>query len=259
VTRFDPGRFEELLRARGLGLGAPLSVFDTIASTNDEAARAAAAGVPSGALFVAEAQTRGRGRRGQPWLSEASEALLFSLVLRPSLSAESASGLSLAFGLAVRDAVRPRVTAPVFVKWPNDVLVREKKLAGILVESQIRDAELGTLIVGIGLNVSARSFDGALGDTATSLALLGSTDLAREPLLVDLLTAIELRIGQFQCRGLSTLLEELRACDALLGRRVRVEARSGMAAGIDETGALLLRDDSGRLERVIAGSVETLA
>ena len=186
-ARFDLALFEAECRARGLGLGRPASWLDETESSNDDALAAARGGAAHGALFGAESQTRGRGRRGSQWVSAPGEGLWFSVLLRPALSAELVSGLSLCAGLAVRAALAKRVAPSVGVKWPNDVLAGTGKLAGILVESQLTGPRVNSVVVGIGINVAQTAFPDALSSIATSLARLGSGPQSRELLLADVL------------------------------------------------------------------------
>jgi len=258
ASAFDVERFSQLLGTRGVSLGAPLHFCELTGSTNDDAMEAARAGAPHGATFVANAQTRGRGRRGATWSSPPGENLLFSVVLRPKLSAQLAGTLTLPVGLAVRDALRSRVDAPVLVKWPNDLMADGRKLAGILLESQLIGSELSAVVVGVGINVAMRDLPADIAAVATSVALLGGTDLDRSSLLVDVLEAIERRARTHEERGLAAVLEELRGVDALAGRRIRVESLEGVARGIDERGALKLVDDQGELHAVSSGSIELL-
>lgn len=253
---FDAERCTSLLAERGIALGRPLDYRATTRSTNDDAMAAARAGAPHGATFVADEQTAGRGRRGHRWSSSPGESLTFSVLLRPALTLERLSALTLAVGLAVRDAVAPRVAAPVLVKWPNDVLVQEKKLAGILVESQLSGGALSAVVIGIGINVAAHELPEEIRDIATSLALSGATDLDREALLADLLEALARRVGAYERAGLAPMLDELRRHDALRGQRVSIDGVSGTASGIDDDGALLVDDFAGTRRRVLSGTVE---
>lgn len=256
TAAFGVQRFAAELAARGVRLGVPTHWAKHTESTNDDALAAARAGAPHGAIFGAESQSRGRGRRGSEWTSAAGAGLWFSLVVRANLRAETAPGLALAAGLAVRHAVATRVVAKVLVKWPNDVLARDRKLAGVLVESQVSGAELTYAIVGIGLNVSQPDFPEGLQRSATSLALLGSGDLNREALLADVLEALEARLICLETRGLGGITDELRAYDALLGRQLTVDGRAGTGAGIDDAGRLLLRLEGGQAEPCVSGHVE---
>jgi BirA family biotin operon repressor/biotin-[acetyl-CoA-carboxylase] ligase len=256
MSGFDSALFERERAARGLTLGGSLHWQAETQSTNDDALVAAKGGAAHGAVFGAETQTRGRGRRGSEWVSTPGEGLWFSVLLRPQLDAERVSGLSLCAGLAVRAAVAQRVSAPVLVKWPNDVLASGRKVCGILVESQITGPSINSVIVGIGVNVTQSAFPEALLGIATSLALLGATNLSREALLADVLQGLEQELQRLTAQGLAGMASALRPHDALLGRRLRVDAREGIGDGIDSAGRLLLKDDDGRVHAINAGHVE---
>jgi BirA family biotin operon repressor/biotin-[acetyl-CoA-carboxylase] ligase len=255
---FDTSRFESEREARGLTLGRPLSWQNETQSTNDDALAAAKNGAPHGAVFGAETQLRGRGRRGSEWVSTPGAGLWFSLLLRPHLRAELAPGLALCAGLAVREAVAARVSAIVTVKWPNDVLAGGRKLAGILVESQISGANLGSVIIGIGINVTQTAFPEPLSDIATSLSLLSASALDREGLLADVLIDLETSLERLTTHGLADIAEALRPHDALLDQRLRVDGVEGVGAGIDTAGRLLLRRPDGSVEPLLSGHVERL-
>jgi BirA family biotin operon repressor/biotin-[acetyl-CoA-carboxylase] ligase len=255
---FDGERCKALLRARGIGLGEPLFVMATTASTNDDALNAAKASAAHGSTFLAEQQTAGRGRRGRRWSSPRGENLTFSVLLRPRIRPEQAGAFALAVGLAAREVVARRVPTPIGIKWPNDLCAGSRKIAGVLVESQIQSGSVAALVVGIGLNVHMQRMPGDIADSATSLALLGATDLDRERLLCELLELLEQRLETYVALGLLPLLPELRAHDVLYGQRVRVEQALGTARGIDESGALLLETEGGQLLRVFSGTVERL-
>ena len=255
---FELSRFEAERAARGVGLGQVADWRDETESTNDDAAAAAKAGAPHGALFGAETQTRGRGRRGGQWFSTPGQGLWFSVLLRPTFAAERAPGLSLCAGLAVRAAVAERVSADVRVKWPNDVLAGGRKLAGILVESQLQNARIASVVVGVGINVAQRELPAPIADTATSLALLSASDAGRERLLADFLEQLELELGRLSMHGMAAVAEALAPYDALLERRLRIDALEGHGAGIDASGRLRLRLADGREELVASGHVELL-
>jgi BirA family biotin operon repressor/biotin-[acetyl-CoA-carboxylase] ligase len=255
---FDAQRFREESRERRPALGRPLMYQPVTGSTNDDALLAARSGAPHGSVFLADQQTAGRGRRGHTWLAAPGESLLFSVLLRPKLELAHVSALTLAVGLALRDAVRPLIAAPPQLKWPNDLLVNKQKLAGVLVESQLQGDALQAVVVGVGLNVATREFPPEIAGTATSLALLGATRLAREPLLFELLDAIDARVNAYQSRGVAGILSELNAADALRGERVRVGDTTGLGCGLDEQGCLLLEDEHKQMQRVLSGTVELL-
>lgn len=202
-------------------------LLDETGSTNDEARLLARGGAPHLAVVVAEQQSAGRGRRGRTWSAAPGEALLASWVARPSLPVDRWSLLPLFAGVAVAEAVRARTSVEAVLKWPNDVLVDERKLAGILVEAE----PPAFAVVGVGLNVSQTTFDAELN--ATSLALSSAVRLDR----ADLLAAILERVD-------GATLERYRELCVTIGRRVRVITDDGDVEGIatevDERGALVV-------------------
>jgi BirA family biotin operon repressor/biotin-[acetyl-CoA-carboxylase] ligase len=246
----------ELLRTATLGR--ELRWVRETGSTSDDLRREAREGARAGLVLVADAQTRGRGRGDHVWRSLPGEDLTFSVLLRPSAPAHQVPELALVAGVAVARAVEhalPRAQRPgrVGLKWPNDVWLDGRKVAGVLVEAITRGGEVGGVVVGIGLNVGSREFSPELAGRATSLALAeGSTD--RAAVLACLLGELEALVGQWEHEGLASVLDELAARDALRGRTVEVGGVEGVAAGIDESGALVVEGPRGRV-LVMAGEV----
>ena len=238
---------------RGGRLGVPLHLLDETVSTNDDAKLGAAAGDLHGSTWVAETQSKGRGRQGRTWISPRGENLLFSVLLRVTCPPPRVPPIALVAGLAVRDAIAALVPAgdAVKVKWPNDVLVNGKKIAGILVESQISGSKVQSVVVGIGINVHTREFPPELN--ATSVALEGGRDVDRGALLADVLARLDHDVEHVVHRGLGLVHDRLTRHDALVGREVTVDALSGIASGIDPDGRLLLRDAAGILHHVSSG------
>lgn len=238
----------------GKRLGLPLAVFDSTTSSSDEAKRALAAGAGHGACFVAEAQTHGRGRRGRSWLAAPGEALLFSLLLDAPHGFDP-SPLTLAVGLGVHAGTQPHVSAPLAVKWPNDLVCGRQKLAGILVEAELSQGVLGAVVVGVGINVLATAFPPELEASATSLRLLGST-VSRERVLVDVLEGIAHWYERLCQGGAGNVVPALRQVDALRDEPIRVDGVPGTGAGFDDSGRLLLRLGDGTVQSIVAGTVE---
>jgi len=205
----------------------------------------AAAGAPHGTLVTAGEQRAGRGRQGRTWSAPAGRALLMSIVLRdwPPL-------VPIVGALAVAD-VAAAGGAAITIKWPNDVLLDGRKVAGVLGETRPQE---GWCVLGIGLNVAVRVQDlpGELHDRAASLGL---EPAAIEPTLDALLRALEHRLGQ----ATADALDDLRARDALRGRRVRWAEGDGVACGIDDEGRLLVQDGAGAAVALGAGEVHLLA
>jgi BirA family biotin operon repressor/biotin-[acetyl-CoA-carboxylase] ligase len=256
VSDLDAARIAQAIAAAG-GAARPIAVALSTASTNDDARAAASQGAPDGAAFLAEAQSAGRGRGGHTWHSPPAENLYMSLVVRPRVPAASLAPITLAVGVAVADVLAARLgeRAIVGVKWPNDVLANGRKIAGVLVEGQLRGAEVSSLIVGLGVNVHAASFPPELATRATSLALLGVADRDRSTLAAELLLAIGAAVRRFEEHRLQGFLAAITRRDALFGQLVDVASVRGTAAGIDAEGRLLVRGDGGVITAIVSGEV----
>lgn len=275
VPAFDPLRFAAICAARGLTLGQPCHALAVTGSTNDDALRAARAGAAQGTVFVAEQQTAGRGRRGNAWFARPGESLLCSVVMRSQLALEDIPLLALVAGLSIRSAVERALVSggaeqsdAVRVKWPNDVWVDGKKIAGVLAESQLQGNRVLAEVIGFGINVATTTFPEELAGRVTSLRLQGIAP-AREVLLADVLEALAERTEALCRDGVGSFSTELSRSDALLGRRVRLAGSEsgadrhdatleGTALGIDGAGCLILRDQTGRILHVRGGAVELL-
>lgn len=236
--------------------GRPLLVKAETVSTNDDARTAAAAGAPHGYAVVADAQSGGRGRRGRAWHSPPGENLYLSLVVRPPLRAVEAPLLTLAAGLAVAEALDAFVPAHrVSIKWPNDVRIDARKVAGVLVEGSVRGADLAFAVVGIGVNVRGSVLPEALVPIATTVRLACGAETDRGPVLVTLLGALEAHIDRLLAEGPAPLVAAVSArCDTL-GQRVRADDIEGTAEAITAGGGLRIRRADGTHAEVRAGEV----
>jgi BirA family transcriptional regulator, biotin operon repressor / biotin---[acetyl-CoA-carboxylase] ligase len=259
--------FERIREERGVTWGRPLRLFETTSSTSDRALEALDEGMKTGGVFVAREQTAGRGRQGAPWHSPAGENLTFSVVLRFPKAGKPVHSYPLVVGLALYDALSARVPvgSSLGIKWPNDLYLNRKKLAGILVEGR-NDGGEHALAVGIGLNVDTVDF----GSESTRRVSLRSAflerrgsdesknvDLRKEAILVDVLKALEQRTRVFIAKSFDKSLCDIRKVDALLGEHLRNGEIVGTGAGIDEDGALLVaRSEGGDPLRVTSGSIE---
>jgi BirA family transcriptional regulator, biotin operon repressor / biotin---[acetyl-CoA-carboxylase] ligase len=240
------------------GAATLVTVVAESGSTNDDARAAAHAGAPHGAAFLAEHQHSGRGRRGRSWHAPPGESICLSLVLRPALSPDRLAPLSLVAGLAVArvvDRALDRAGAAA-IKWPNDVLVRGGKIAGILIESSLSAAESPLCIVGVGLNVHTRLFpaDPSYAQPPTSLALAGAAELDRDHLAAELIASLRQHVDGYVRDGLGALRSELARRDALFGRTVTAAGLVGVARGFDGEGALLI-EAAGQRHAIRSGSV----
>ena len=234
--------------------------LDVTESTNDDAKRGAREGAPHASVWIAESQTKGRGRQGRTWVSPRGENLLFSVLLRIACPPMRVPPLALVAGLAVRDAVARALgeDGRVKVKWPNDVLVDGKKVAGVLVESALSGGRVEYVVVGAGVNVQTRVFPHELADIATSISLAARADAPppdREALLADILEGIHHDAKHVAHRGLGLVAARLAKHDALAGRRVAGDDVSGIAAGIAEDGRLRVSRNDGVIVTVASGEV----
>jgi BirA family biotin operon repressor/biotin-[acetyl-CoA-carboxylase] ligase len=262
---FDPERFTVLASTRALTWGRPFHYTSTTGSTNDLALEAARSGAESGSVFLADYQMQGRGRRGKTWLAAPAQNLLFSILLRPPGSAPLVAALTLAVGLGVRDALAPSSRVPLSVKWPNDVLAGDRKLAGILCEGLFEGQRLAAVVIGIGINVYGGELPPELASSSTCLEALTTPGAARgllerEEILADVLASVEARVTTCLERGFGGVLSEFSAHDALAGQRVEVSGSSpivGTARGIDSDGRLLVESD-GIIVPVLSGTVRRL-
>jgi BirA family biotin operon repressor/biotin-[acetyl-CoA-carboxylase] ligase len=200
-------------------------------STNERAKQLALVGAPHGTLVTADAQSAGRGRQGRTWSAEPGEALLASFVLR---------SIDELLPLRAAVAVAESLPLPAQIKWPNDVWIEGKKVSGILAEGRPQE---GWTVLGIGLNVSTRSFPDELSEIATSLALAGAS-LSREEALRSLVASLE----RWLAADSAAVLAAWRERDALLGAPVAWNDGRGQGAGITDAGALRVETDAGIVE-----------
>lgn len=238
-------------------IGKKVHYFDTVSSTMDIAFQFGMQGEAEGALVLAEAQTKGRGRLGRTWVSPKYKGIYLSLILRPKLLPNQASILTLLSGVSVCEAIKAVTGLDTQIKWPNDLLIHHKKLGGILTELSAEMDEVRFVVIGIGLNVN--NDKKALISAATSLKDQKKENINRIELLREILRKIEANYLFLQDRGSRTIIEKWREHNITLGRRVRVayhkEHIEGEAVDIDIDGGLLLRNDSGVIEKVVSGDV----
>ena len=223
----------------------------TLNSTMHEAARLAAAGARSGTAVIAEEQSAGIGRYRRPWHSEAGSGLYLSLVLRVPVNPL----ITMALGLATVDAIQKSTGIACDLRWPNDVLIDDRKLAGILTH-----VDGSAVIAGIGVNVNHTAFPPELATQATSLRIASGRPQSREALLVELLPAIDAFCSTLIKEGNQAILEMFsHASSYVRGRRVRVDQENGVltgtTAGLTSDGFLLVRDDDQREHLILAGGV----
>jgi BirA family biotin operon repressor/biotin-[acetyl-CoA-carboxylase] ligase len=231
-------------------------VFQSTSSTNDIITALARDGAPAGIAAFAEEQTAGRGRLGRQWQSPPGLGLWFSLLLRPDLPIAEWPRLTLWLACALARAIREHTPVDIMLKWPNDLYLGGRKLAGILVETSLGESPFAT--AGIGLNVNHAAFPPPLDTTATSLRIHTGAPLDRNALAASILTSIGQSLPLLGTH-FADILKWARGADCLRGRQVSATAGSttyyGVALGLDPGGALLLRTPAGDTVRVTSGEV----
>ena len=233
----------------------PVVRVGSVASTQAVAFELAERGAADGTAVVAEHQTAGRGRRGARWEDEPGSSLLLSIVLRPALEPARLPMLSYAAAVAVAEALASVAPVSPRLKWPNDVLVGSRKIAGILLETRLGRGPVIT-ILGIGVNLGQRRFVGALADRATSVALETGLTVDREVLLTALLDGLDAWRRRLEAEGFDVVRRRWIELSDTLGREVTVDGARGVARDVDAEGALIL-DTAGGRHRVLAGALES--
>ena len=247
-------------RLKGSLFGKHIYHFFKTDSTNRVALELGHAGEPEGAVVLAEEQTAGRGRAGRMWSSERAAGIYVTLLLRPKLAPVQASLLTMMAGLSAHAAVEAVTGLAVDLKWPNDLIIRGKKVGGILTEMHAEPGQVRFVIVGIGLNVNQEKFPGELASIATSLRLETGKPQSRMELLVRLLREFESDYNRMLREGVASVVKRFEVISSYAhGKRVRVtngtESYLGTTAGLGPEGLLQVERDDGRVVTVIAGDV----
>lgn len=241
-------------------IGREIHHYREVSSTQEAAKGLAAEGAKEGTVVIAETQTRGKGRRGREWRSPAG-GVYISIILRPQINPARAPLLTLLAGVAVAKVLRRLYNLKAELKWPNDVMIDDKKICGILTEMTAETEAVNYCIIGIGINanVELTHFPQEFRASTTSLKKKLSVHVSRAELVRDLLGEIEQLYTVFTEQGPAPILEEWKALTDTLGARVQVtsrtEAVTGQAVDVDQDGALIIRLADGSSRRIIAGDL----
>ncbi|HEV2224853.1 MAG TPA: biotin--[acetyl-CoA-carboxylase] ligase [Candidatus Acidoferrales bacterium] len=251
------------LLARGLR-GTPFAKhifhFFKVDSTNTVAMRLGDEGEPHGTVVVAEEQTSGRGRAGHSWHSEKAAGIYVSVLLRPQISPMLAPALTLVGGLAAHAAIAEGSGLLPDIRWPNDVLLKGKKVCGILTEMQAEPDRMHFAVIGIGINVNQPKMPSELASIATSMRMETGRVHSRLDLLVRLLRHLDRYYNQFITEGAAPILQRFAEVSSYFeGKRVRISTSTdnfvGTTAGLEPMGILRVKRDDGKIESVISGTV----
>jgi BirA family biotin operon repressor/biotin-[acetyl-CoA-carboxylase] ligase len=241
-------------------LGHPAIHLPSTTSTNTIAHELARAGARDGTVVITDHQTRGRGRLERAWISPPGEDLLFSLILRPSLSPDRAFQVTAAASLAVAHAIRRETGLDARIKWPNDIYIKEKKASGILTELGITGTQMEYAVIGIGINVNSYpTLDTELRKIATSLRLETGRNVDRLALLAAILEELEQFYERLKGGEFAALKIMWDALSLITGRQITIttgDARhQGVAESVDDDGTLIVRDRNGGTQRFVCGDV----
>jgi len=241
--------------------GVNIVYHTALGSTNDLAKDLALRGAPEGTVVVTEEQTAGKGRRGRSWLAPSKTNLLFSILLRPALSPNRVFSLTMALALAALEAIEGETGLLCMIKWPNDLYVGSRKLAGILTEFAGKDRQVDWVVLGLGLNVNWCPEEGKGGSRFSATSIFAETQekFARNGLLVQILKQFESHHERLLSGGGDDLYRKWNEYSLVLGKEVVIESEerriSGKAVRIDENGALILEDERGRVHVITHGDV----
>jgi BirA family biotin operon repressor/biotin-[acetyl-CoA-carboxylase] ligase len=242
-------------------IGRDIQVFEQTTSTNDVIEKLARDSVKEGVVVFAESQTQGRGRLGRKWMSPARKGLWFSVLLRPDLRPQQATQLTVAAATALARGIRNETGLQPEIKWPNDLLIRGKKVAGILTELSAELDHVKYIVLGIGVdvNLSAFEFPSDLRKVATSLKVELGAAVSRPDLAVSILRELDSDYDRVCSGHFADLADEWEALCSTIGQRVVIRTGQnqvrGRAESLGDDGALIIRTDHGHLEQVIGGDV----
>jgi BirA family biotin operon repressor/biotin-[acetyl-CoA-carboxylase] ligase len=242
-------------------IGRDIRVFEETTSTNDVVEKLARDGVKEGVVVFAEAQTKGRGRLGRKWISPPHKGLWFSILLRPDLRPQLTTQLTVASATALRRAIQVQTGLAPEIKWPNDILIDGRKVAGILTEMNAELDRVRYIILGIGVdvNLTANEFPVELRKIATSLRIETGKPVSRAELAVTMLRELDRDYALINAGKFTQVADEWEAHCTTIGREVTVRLGERLIRGrvesLDEDGALRLRSEHGHLERIIGGDV----
>jgi BirA family biotin operon repressor/biotin-[acetyl-CoA-carboxylase] ligase len=250
-------------RLAGKTIGHPLHYFETLDSTNRVALSLAREGVSEGTVVISDEQTAGRGRLKRVWQSPPGCNLYTSVILRPTVALSEISQITLLAGVAVAETLASICPEGVTIKWPNDIMIRDRKVCGILTESVEAGGSLA-VIVGIGgnVNIGKDDFDPAYRDTATSLLEETGREHSREELAFLLFGRLEAWYKDLQETGFTEVRKAWLSRSEMMGKRIRIgfrdEVHEGTVQGIDHNGVLLISDEQGEILRITAGDATIL-
>lgn len=238
-------------------LGSELKYLKETASTSSDVRNFGKTGASHGLILLANSQTKGRGRFNRSWFSPPNENLYFSILLIPKKKSFEIPPITLVAAVALHETVKTLLPAmKVGIKWPNDILINGKKVAGILSEFHQFPEVNPFVVVGIGLNVNSKEFPKELKSNATSLALECGKEFPRETIFSSICEALEKWYEEWELKGLEAINSYWVKNSGMVGRSVKAQNKSGSVLGLSDSGSLLIEDISGEVIEVNSGEIE---
>lgn len=253
---------EKIEKEPGIIIGKNFYLFEEIDSTNALAWTLALAGAEEGTGVIADAQRKGKGRRGRQWFSPAGINLYVTFIFRPCISPQKAPQLSLPSALATAKAIEKVTGIKPEIKWPNDILIQRKKVAGILLEMESHEDRVDFILIGIGVNINAGKDElpSEIKDLATSLRIATGKPIPRLKFGKSLFREMDSCYRIYLSQGLSSILPSWKNYSDIWGKRIEILTPKGHITGValdlDQEGALLLLKERGVIERIISGEIQ---
>jgi BirA family biotin operon repressor/biotin-[acetyl-CoA-carboxylase] ligase len=255
---------KKFLKAKNIG--EPIYLFEEVGSTNEVATELGRNGAIHGTVVISDSQTKGRGRLQRKWISPPGLNLYMSVVFRPKIDPSDAPLLTFVAAIAVYEAVK-RQGATASIKWPNDVLIDKKKVAGMLTEMQSKGERVDFVVVGIGVNLNMtreimEKEMGEVAEIATSIKEATGREIDRVRFIATLIDELEIWYQRFMSEGKALIIKEWTERWGASNRRVRAmydeNTIEGIATGVNESGHLVIKKDDGTTEVIVAGDVVLL-
>lgn len=251
-------------RLAGKLFGHKLFYYSETESTNDEAFSLGIAGTPEGTVVIADSQSRGKGRLQRSWYSPAGGNIYTSVILRPQRESSQTSQIPIMAGVAIAEVLEDYCPDKIKLKWPNDILIDEKKVCGILTQARITAKEIDFVVLGMGINVNIgrNQLPKEIRDSATSLSMETGREILRLELIIDLYENLAKWYKQLLQKGFGRIKEKWLSLTPMIGEMVQVkfqeEAVSGKAIGLDDDGSLILLTSGNKEVKVSAGDATIL-
>ncbi|MCS7163834.1 MAG: biotin--[acetyl-CoA-carboxylase] ligase [Thermodesulfovibrio sp.] len=261
---FTGDDLKNLLASKTLEIGKEILVYDEVESTNSKANELLNLGYPSGTVIIADTQTKGKGRLGRKWISPPGKNIYMSIALQPNIPPKYSTLLTLTSAVACTTALRRNTDVPVMIKWPNDMLVNDKKIGGILTEMKIEGEKIKSAIVGIGINLNMTEEDipEDIKDIASSLRIYKGEDFPRNIIIVEIIKEFDRWYQLLEKNQRKTIIDRWMQLSDTIGRQVKIVLSDkeliAIAEAIDEEGRLIVKLQDGTYEKISAGDVTLL-